>query len=383
MILEADDEGRFICDAGQLRAVTWAYHSRVTEAMVEAEIQVLASTSMVSLYQVGDTRYAVFPSWHDHQVINKPMPSRLPDNDGTMLRYPTEQDIRQSLYADLEASREFCGHKLLTVNKNVRIGSGYADLVVTTDAGIRIVVELKKTRADKGALGQIQRYCSALPGDTAGVVIASGLGANSGARDFKAAGIALITYDSSGRCAVVVPSRSIHECNGLSVREVDVIKDNPHVISQRPDCEISQRWEGKGKEGNGKELEGNGTENDTVGLAPDGAHRGSEHRATEHGPAALRTAAREILAFLNTKAERNYQPTSANLDLITARLREGATVTHCRAVISRKVREWKGDDKMHRYLRPETLFNRTKFAQYQGELPATAFALAEGEHGTA
>ena len=41
-----------------------------------------------------------------------------------------------------------------------------------------------------------------------------------------------------------------------------------------------------------------------------------------------------------------------------------------------KTAEWKGDAKMCKYLRPETLFNRTHFASYQGELPATAF---EGE----
>jgi uncharacterized phage protein (TIGR02220 family) len=42
-------------------------------------------------------------------------------------------------------------------------------------------------------------------------------------------------------------------------------------------------------------------------------------------------------------------------------------------VIGRKTAKWKGDAKMEEFLRPATLFNRTKFAQYLGELPATAF----------
>ena len=37
-------------------------------------------------------------------------------------------------------------------------------------------------------------------------------------------------------------------------------------------------------------------------------------------------------------------------------------------VIAKKVREWGADPKMSTYLRPATLFNATKFAQYQGEL---------------
>jgi uncharacterized phage protein (TIGR02220 family) len=85
---------------------------------------------------------------------------------------------------------------------------------------------------------------------------------------------------------------------------------------------------------------------------------------------ALRQQAVEILNFLNEKTGRNYQPLAANIDLIVARLKDGATVEDCKQVIAKKARAWKGDAKMDEYLRPATLFNRTKFAQYQGELGA-------------
>jgi len=77
----------------------------------------------------------------------------------------------------------------------------------------------------------------------------------------------------------------------------------------------------------------------------------------------------ELLEFLNSKTERNFRPTSANLDLLKARIKEGYSVRDIRIVIVRKCRDWKGDDKMEKYLRPMTLFNRTKFAQYVGEVP--------------
>lgn len=77
-----------------------------------------------------------------------------------------------------------------------------------------------------------------------------------------------------------------------------------------------------------------------------------------------------ILKFLNEKTGRNYQPVRANTELILARLKDGASPDDCRAVIAKKCREWAGDPKMSFYLRPATLFNRTKFAQYQGELSA-------------
>jgi uncharacterized phage protein (TIGR02220 family) len=91
-------------------------------------------------------------------------------------------------------------------------------------------------------------------------------------------------------------------------------------------------------------------------------------KALENGTAA---PAREILAWLNAKAGRNYRPVPANLDLIVARLRDGLQPYQLKAVVSRKVREWRGDPKMARYLRPETLFGKTKCEQYVGELPPT------------
>jgi uncharacterized phage protein (TIGR02220 family) len=88
--------------------------------------------------------------------------------------------------------------------------------------------------------------------------------------------------------------------------------------------------------------------------------------------------ARALLQFLNHKAGRNFQPLPANLDLISNRLKQGATVPQCRAIIGLKARAWTGTD-MEKFLRPATLFNATKFAQYLGELPATAFRPPDNE----
>lgn len=82
-----------------------------------------------------------------------------------------------------------------------------------------------------------------------------------------------------------------------------------------------------------------------------------------------RQTAREILGFLNAKTGRNYRMVDANLGPIMARLKEGASERDFRVVIARKCREWGTDEKMAHYLRPATLFNATKFAQYVGEVP--------------
>lgn len=53
--------------------------------------------------------------------------------------------------------------------------------------------------------------------------------------------------------------------------------------------------------------------------------------------------------------------------IVAARLRDGATVDECNSVIDHKAREWLRDGRMRKYLRPETLFNATKFEAYRCE----------------
>lgn len=78
--------------------------------------------------------------------------------------------------------------------------------------------------------------------------------------------------------------------------------------------------------------------------------------------------AAEVLEYLNSKANRNFEPVSSNTKLIVARLREGATLERLKAVVDAKVAEWLDDPKMQQYLRPATLFNAEKFGQYSGLL---------------
>ncbi len=82
-----------------------------------------------------------------------------------------------------------------------------------------------------------------------------------------------------------------------------------------------------------------------------------------------RSQAKDALNRLNTLSGHNYRPVPANIDPIIARLKEGYTERDLRVVIGRKVNDWKGDEKMAEFLRPKTLFNRTNFATYAGQIP--------------
>lgn len=91
----------------------------------------------------------------------------------------------------------------------------------------------------------------------------------------------------------------------------------------------------------------------------------------------------EIITWLNAKTGRQFEahtpsgrPTT-NLEFVLARLKDGREAWQIKAVVSRKVREWAGTEQA-KYLRPATLFNKTKFEQYIGELPPVAEASPNG-----
>lgn len=76
----------------------------------------------------------------------------------------------------------------------------------------------------------------------------------------------------------------------------------------------------------------------------------------------------DILNFLIKKSGKSFKHVPSNLKLISARLKEGHKISDLTAVIDMKVKEWGGDQKMAKYIRPATLFNAEKFNQYVGEL---------------
>jgi predicted phage replisome organizer/uncharacterized phage protein (TIGR02220 family) len=75
----------------------------------------------------------------------------------------------------------------------------------------------------------------------------------------------------------------------------------------------------------------------------------------------------EIINYLNQKAGTNFKSTTkATKEHINARFREGFTLDQFKTVIDKKCAAWMNDDRMCKYLRPETLFG-TKFESYLNE----------------
>lgn len=78
---------------------------------------------------------------------------------------------------------------------------------------------------------------------------------------------------------------------------------------------------------------------------------------------------KEIVDYLNEKSGFNYRYNAVNTKKhISARFKENFTLEDFCTVIDYKVSEWKKDEKMRQYLRPDTLFG-TKFESYLNNAP--------------
>ena len=86
----------------------------------------------------------------------------------------------------------------------------------------------------------------------------------------------------------------------------------------------------------------------------------------------LTAKAKQAVDYLNEKTHSEYRHVPSNLNLVRARIKEGYSLEEVKAVIDVKAAEWNGDAAMQKFLRPATLFNATKFAQYAGRLPGGA-----------
>lgn len=91
-------------------------------------------------------------------------------------------------------------------------------------------------------------------------------------------------------------------------------------------------------------------------------------------------AVKEVIDYLNQKAGTKYRSTTeATKRLVGARLKEGFTVDDCKKVIDNKVADWLDDEKMKNYLRPNTLFQASKFESYLNEIPKKSWQQQEDE----
>jgi len=91
--------------------------------------------------------------------------------------------------------------------------------------------------------------------------------------------------------------------------------------------------------------------------------KGKKKRVNKPVTKEIKQQAQKIIDYLNDKIGSAYTLQGSNLDLIKGRLEEGYVYADFITVIDKKYQDWKGSD-YERFLRPLTLFAKSKFENY-------------------
>lgn len=87
------------------------------------------------------------------------------------------------------------------------------------------------------------------------------------------------------------------------------------------------------------------------------------HKNVDENVSSVNNLCKDIIHYLNSKANTKYKPTTANtIKVVKARLNDGFTLNDFYKVIDNKCLDWLGTD-MEKFIRPETLFGN-KFEGY-------------------
>ena len=114
-------------------------------------------------------------------------------------------------------------------------------------------------------------------------------------------------------------------------------------------------------------------------IPQEGALKGMEGNGKkEHTIVRYHPDTKRALDWLVEKSGRQFRETESNLKFISARLMEpGVTLDGVKKMIERQCGRWIGTDQAE-YLRPETLFNKTKFDAYYSARDLPSQTLRKG-----
>jgi uncharacterized phage protein (TIGR02220 family) len=141
---------------------------------------------------------------------------------------------------------------------------------------------------------------------------------------------------------------------------LDIPKWLSHQKIDRPSASKFPRFESVREDSRG-------FENCSLGM---GTGNGNREQGAGSPPVAdsreeKNAEAKRIIQILNEHSGRSFRATESNFTLVNARLaEEGVTADGVIAMVRRQCLKWKDDPKMSEFLRPETLFGKTKFESY-------------------
>lgn len=84
LISMSDDKGRFLASLNAINGYVYP-HDDLPAARVKKWLDELVKVGLIHLYEVDGRKYGCFFKWANHQRINRPQASALPEPQGTLI----------------------------------------------------------------------------------------------------------------------------------------------------------------------------------------------------------------------------------------------------------------------------------------------------------
>ena len=227
----ADDEGRGRGAGPVLVGALYPYDDDAAR-LIGAWLDELVTHECVTIYQHDGSTFFQIINWTKHQKIDRPSTSRFPSPGGEMAARIAEKDIEAAIYDAVCRDGRFAGRTVIDVQRQVRVGSSYLDLVIKAGAET-FVVEIKRDRMSGADLAKVKRYCELVDGIP--VLIGSGLSPKLSVEECVSAGVAVVAHNAAG-ISILVPSKNVTECSitFASVTERSSTDLGPRTVDQVP-----------------------------------------------------------------------------------------------------------------------------------------------------
>lgn len=178
LVSHSDDYGRQDGDAFTVKHVVFPSSPR-SEEEFEAALVALEEVQLIERYQFKDRVVLQIHNFDLHQAgLHRRTESSFPARDGSSVGSldASEAQIEEMIAARLaDGSISFHPFTIKSVERQVRVGSSWMDIVATTIEGPRIVIEVKRQRVSDAAIRQVLKYREMLGGDAVPVVIGNGV----------------------------------------------------------------------------------------------------------------------------------------------------------------------------------------------------------------
>ena len=224
LLPQADDQGRLPGNPLQLKATVCPIRKEFTDDNITGLLTELENARLIILYSNSSTDYIQIAKWWDYQgSMRRVFPSQYPPPPGW-------QDIIKGVEPVEETGPKIAEHgirdlildaltkgeiqlgdgKIIEVNKEVRIGSSYIDLLAKDSASKFYIIEIKRTRLTNSHIEQIINYSRLIQHKTGAspslLLIGYGIVSTFNSDMAKTHSINIITYDDQLSCRQVVLS---------------------------------------------------------------------------------------------------------------------------------------------------------------------------------